>query len=337
MAKGFGAKLANALAIGVGGLAVGYGKGTMEVAMRARDEYQQQLKDQRAAQAQQAAMEYERQATLEEREWKEGQSEAERAHDFEKMEKSQEFDLTLEEKRLANKIQLKRMGGGGGSGGINRTVKDAEGNIWGVTKTGEKIDLGIKGSVPSGGGDKTPAQVRLADELAIRRAKSEGREVTDEDKLRELERLTAKSSSSKADPNAVNAKDLSKAMKDEMEARNSYMHPGYKDWRNMSEEEKKKVAGAAVLGNYEASGAKVPEAFANRYRQESEAGAPQPGTIPAPATSTQGDKPKDITPTGSGTQASPYMATTEAQQRWVIENAPSGAFVSDGTKIFRKP
>lgn len=317
MAKGF-AKIANALAIGMGGVGAGYGKGSMEVAMRARKEYQQLLKEQRAGAAAAAA-------TQEERQYKESQSEAERAHDFAKMEKAQEFDLTLEEKKLANKIQLKGMGGGG-SAGITRTVKDAEGNIWGLTKTGEKIDLGIKGSVPAAkGGAKLPAQVQIADELAKRRAASEGREVTDEDKLRELEKLTAKSSTKKKE---MGVKEFNAMVTDNLDTIDPYKTKRMKDPAGIMKEAQ--ALTRQQIKDFESGSAETPV-------QQSKKEAKQPVTEEAPATSTQGDKPTPATPPGAGRKDSPYMATTEEQQKWVIEHAPSGSFVSDGTKIFRKP
>lgn len=343
MASGFG-KVAQALAIGIGAGMEGYGKGALQVAMNAREEYQQRLKQQWA-----------KEESVEERGYRSEEAEKERQHDFDLLEKREEYDTAQQERTLQNQQTLARMrgsgkGGGGGSRGPSgkesaylkraRELEEyraksegREPSEAGVLAELEKLNAGRSSS--AAGGAKESAYMRRAREEEELAAQVEGRAVNPENVLKNLRKATE----GRTSDDTVKPTELARAMQAERAAMEDPLNRESRAFKKLSPEEQKEIVARRVIDTYEASGSKLPEEFTSRYQtgQQSKAEAPQAQAVEAPPTSTQGEKPTMETAPGSGTEADPYVANTTEQQRWVLEHAPPGAYVVVNGRVKRKP
>lgn len=67
---------------------------------------------------------------------------------------------------------------------LTGTVTGEDGELYGITRSGQSVKIGIRPSATGGGKATPPAEVQAAEWLARNTAESEGRDVTPEDRLR---------------------------------------------------------------------------------------------------------------------------------------------------------
>lgn len=341
MGNGFG-RVAKALAIGIGAGMEGYGKGTLQVALNARDEYQQRLKAERDAAL-----------SAEERGWKSEETEKERAHDFELLEKKQELEMAGQERSLQNQITLAKMrgsGGGGGGGGskaasresaylkrareleeLQAKVEGREPSEAGVLKQLEKIGAGRSATTSGTGKVSESAYLKRAREQEELDAQAEGRPVDMKNIARNFKELSTRPSRTDTSEGMTPAQKLS-AINAEIERLNNPITGG-REMRGKSAEEIEQIA----IGNVNRRISRLGGDDSGLSTQESVAEAPQPQKIEAPATSPQGEKPTRATPKGEGSERSPYLPTSQEQLDWFLEFAPPGSYIVIDGKLKRKP
>lgn len=313
MAKG---GIGRALGFIAAGMGQGYATGAMQDVTNRRQEVLEELRAKRAAQADQQDREFRMQETEKSREFQREQFGEEKEWQKEKFGLEQAAD----ESRFQRQLSLKGAGGGSGGGqeAITRTITDAEGKIWGITKTGKKVDLELQGKVSGGGisvGDRPSSQMKRATEIATLKARKEKREVTEDDILNELNRLSGSKKSGPGPDKFLD--DVEKAH----ENLTDIMNPASKKYRD-NPDAAWKDAEAMTRQRWQSVGMEPPQ----MATEESKAGSPQPQAMESPPTSTHGDTPTLATPPGQGSEASPFVITTEEQKAWFKENAPPGTW-----------
>lgn len=311
MAKG---GLGRALGFIAAGMGQGYAGGAMQDVMNRRNDVLEELRAKRAAAADQQDREFRMQESDKTREFQREQFGEEKEWQREKFGLEQAAD----ESRFSRELSLKRAGSGSESGAITRTITDAEGKVWGITKTGQKVDLEIQGKASGSGigvGDKPSSYMKRATEIATLKARKDKREVTEDDILNELNNLGG---GKKEGP------DPSKFLDDVESAHKGLtdiMNPASKKYRN-NPDAAWKDAEAMTRARWKSVGMEPPQ----MTTQESKAESPQPQAMESPPTSTHGDQPTLATPPGQGNETSPFVITTEEQKAWFRDKAPPGTW-----------
>lgn len=91
------------------------------------------------------------------------------------------FQTGLEDRRFKNQQTLEGQRAARDAQTITSTITGEDGSVYGITKTGGRIDLGIKAPPKGSGSGSAPAEVQSAEWLARHMAASEGREPTAQD------------------------------------------------------------------------------------------------------------------------------------------------------------
>lgn len=262
----------------------------------------------------------------------------------------------LERARMLAEGQEKREAREHDAGLVSKTVTDEKGNIYGVTKGGKSIDLGIKGAPPKGAGGKggkgylSPEDKRLWDSTVQRHTtKGLGGEQTDWDAVsstlrdqgrEDLANLAGQPAGSSGkvkidSPEYREAQRQADAWVDEQADAFGFDSDDFKQYGGNREEART----AKTLELYRQitgqGGAAQPVSDEDQedpeMQQEDEEDTASPGAQPAGKAA---QKPPTLA--GAGTQQSPFKATTQADIEWFKTKAPAGSVIEVNGKLYGK-
>jgi hypothetical protein len=214
---------------------------------------------------------------------------------------------------------------------IKSTIQDANGNYYGITQTGEKMDLGIKGKSQGAGGDDATGLTDSDSRLLIRveNATKDQWGTVDKEKAAEMLRRAGRN-------------DLAKVYSDTEAGGVDTSDPRWEEAGKRAQAEASAKAGwfSSDASDFEDSDGNRQKFITDRQQQiyQELRGANQGQQADNPKAKNT-DKPKPSAngvPSGKGTSSEPYIGKTQADIDWFKTKAPRGAIIVVNGKAYTR-